>query len=41
MEFRKISDGRPMVDGRVVLNGIFYVLLTGCGWMNIPVRYWH
>jgi transposase len=26
---------------RVVLNGTFYVLLTGCRWMDMPIRYGH
>ncbi len=25
-------------DGRV-LNGVLYVLVTGCRWMDMPVRY--
>jgi transposase len=33
--------GRPRVDDRVVLNGILYVLLTGCRWMDMPIRYGH
>jgi transposase len=33
--------GRPRVDDRMVLNGIIYVLLTGCRWMDMPIRYGH
>jgi transposase len=37
----KARTGRPGADDRVVLNGILYVLLTGCRWMDMPVRYGH
>ena len=26
-------------DDRTVLNGILYVLVTGCRWMDMPVKY--
>ena len=29
--------GRPRADDRMVLNGILYVLTTGCRWMDIPL----
>jgi transposase len=29
--------GRPRADDRVVLNGVQYVLTTGCRWMDIPL----
>jgi transposase len=29
--------GWPRADDRVVLNGILYVLITGCRWMDIPL----
>ena len=29
--------GGPRADDRVVLNGILYVLTTGCRWMDIPL----
>ena len=28
--------GRPRADDRMVLNGILYVLTTGCRWMDMP-----
>ncbi len=28
--------GRPRVDDRQTLNGIFYVLLNGCQWADLP-----
>ena len=31
--------GRPRADDRMVLNGILYVLVTGCRWMDTPVKY--
>jgi transposase len=31
--------GRPRADDRVVLNGILYVLTTGCRWMDMPLEY--
>jgi len=31
--------GRPRADDRMVLNGILYVLVTGCRWMDMPTRY--
>jgi len=31
--------GRPRADDRRVINGILYVLITGCRWMDMPVRY--
>jgi transposase len=33
--------GRPRADDRKVLNGILYVLTTGCRWMDMPKRYGH
>ncbi|MDE1863782.1 MAG: transposase, partial [Thaumarchaeota archaeon] len=33
------STGRPRADDRVTINGILYVLTTGCGWMDMPKRY--
>jgi len=30
------SNGRPRVANRTVLNGILYVLRTGCQWKMIP-----
>jgi len=31
--------GIPRVDDRRVLNGIFFVLRTGCPWRDLPERY--
>ena len=31
--------GRPRADDRVVLNGVLYVLTTGCRWMDMPLEY--
>jgi len=32
----KARTGRPRVDDRAVLNGLLYVLITGCRWMDMP-----
>jgi transposase len=31
--------GRPRTDDRMVLNGILYVLTTGCRWMDMLLEY--
>jgi len=31
--------GRPRAGDRMVLNGILYVLVTGCRWMDMPIQY--
>ncbi len=31
--------GRPRADDRGTLNGILYVLLSGCRWMDMPAVY--
>jgi transposase len=31
--------GRPWIDARAVLNGVFYVLRTGCAWADLPRSY--
>ncbi|MEM3065629.1 MAG: IS5 family transposase [Candidatus Nitrosotenuis sp.] len=31
--------GRPRADDRNTINGILYVLTTGCRWMDMPKRY--
>lgn len=36
---RKKSGGRPPLAFRVILNGIFYVLKTGCQWDCLPEGY--
>ncbi|GBC72092.1 hypothetical protein HRbin02_01884 [Candidatus Calditenuaceae archaeon HR02] len=35
----KPRGGRPRADDRRVLNGILYVLTTGCRWMDMPAEY--
>jgi transposase len=35
----RASVGRPRIDDRLVVNGILYVLVTGCRWMDLPARY--
>jgi transposase len=35
----KASTGRPRADDRRTLNGILYVLTTGCRWMEMPKEY--
>jgi transposase len=36
---RSPRGGRPRVDVRQVMNGIFYVLRTGCQWKAVPSYY--
>jgi transposase len=31
--------GRPRADDRKTLNGILYVLRTGCRWEDVPTKY--
>jgi len=35
----KARVGRPRADDRMVLNGILYVLVISCRWMDMPTRY--
>jgi predicted ATPase/transposase len=35
----RAATGRPRADDRRVLDGILYVLSTGCGWQALPARY--
>ena len=35
----KAHTGRPREDDRTTINGILYVLMTGCRWMDMPSRY--
>lgn len=35
----KARVGRPRADDRLTIDGILYVLITGCRWMDMPVRY--
>jgi transposase len=37
---RPAYTGRPRADDRMTLNGILYVLMSGCrGWMDMPSKY--
>lgn len=36
---RKTRIGRPPADSRRVIDGILYVLKTGCAWMDLPREY--
>jgi len=31
--------GRPRCDPRRLINGILYVLTTGCSWLDVPANY--
>jgi len=33
--------GRPRAEDRRTLNGILYVLRTGCRWQDLPPQYGH
>jgi len=35
----KAETGRPRADDRATINGILYVLTTGCRWMDMPAKY--
>ena len=36
---KRKKTGRPRLDLRRVVNGIFYVLRTGCQWKMMPIEY--
>ncbi len=36
---RRPGRGRPRTDNRKCLNGILYVLKTGCAWADLPAEY--
>lgn len=36
---RPAYTGRPRADDRATINGILYVLLSGCRWMDMPAKY--
>src|SRR5437667_11647222 len=36
---RKDGRGRPRLEDRVVLNGVFWILRTGAPWHDLPGRY--
>ena len=35
----RAKEGKPRADDRSIVNGILYVLITGCRWVDIPRRY--
>jgi transposase len=35
----KAHTGRPREDDRTTINGILYVLLSGCRWSDMPSKY--
>jgi transposase len=35
----RAKEGRPRADDRAIVNGILFVLITGCRWIDIPRRY--
>ncbi|WP_416208432.1 transposase [Chloroflexus sp.] len=35
----KSAQGRPCNDNRRILNGMLYVLHTGCAWADLPKEY--
>ena len=35
----KVRTGRRRIDDRMMINGILYVLTTGCRWMDMPKKY--
>ena len=36
---QKPLTGRPRANMRKLMNGIFYVVMTGCTWKDVPKRY--
>lgn len=36
---KRAKEGRPRADDRSIVNGILYVLITGCRWVDIPSQY--
>jgi len=39
LPLQKPHIGRPRCDPRRLLNGILYVLTTGCTWSDVPAQY--
>jgi transposase len=35
----KSKIGRPRIDDRIIINGMLYILFTGCRWMDMPLKY--
>jgi len=33
------KEGRPRADDRAIVNGILFVLITGCRWIDLPREY--
>ncbi|PBO86048.1 MAG: hypothetical protein COA77_00485 [Thaumarchaeota archaeon] len=33
------TTGRPKADDRTTINAIIFVLITGCKWIDLPVKY--
>ncbi len=36
---QKSWTGRPAVDHRMVIEGILFVIRTGCSWRDLPARF--
>ena len=36
---KQSNRGRPRADDRTILNGVLYVLKTGCAWADLPREY--
>jgi len=36
---QKQHTGRPRADMRKLMNGILYIVMTGCTWKDVPCRY--
>ena len=35
----RAKEGKPRASDRAIINGILYVLITGCRWIDIPRKY--
>ena len=35
----KAKEGKPRSDDRAIMNGILYVVITGCRWVDLPRKY--
>ncbi len=33
------TTGRPRNDDRTIINGILFILTTGCRWADMPIQY--
>ena len=36
---KPVRTGRPRADDRTTINAIIFVLITGCRWIDLPIRY--